>query len=88
LSDDVEVSIHNEGPFIPSERIAGLFDAMTRARGDGARDKRHLGFGLYIVEKIVSAHGGSIEVTSTQSAGTTFTVRLPRLQREVVQRDT
>jgi signal transduction histidine kinase len=87
LSDDVEVSIHNEGPFIPSERIAGLFDAMTRARGDGARDKRHLGLGLYIVEKIVSAHGGSIEVTSTQSAGTTFTVRLPRLQREVVQRD-
>jgi signal transduction histidine kinase len=78
LSDEVHVSIHNEGPFIPRDRIARLFDAMTRARSDGARDKRHLGLGLYIVEKIVSAHGGSIEVASTQGAGTTFMVRLPR----------
>ena len=75
---DVEVSIHNEGPFIPKDRIARLFDAMTQARGDGARDKRHLGLGLYIVDKIITAHGGSIEVTSTQAAGTTFMVRLPR----------
>ena len=37
-----------------------------------------LGLGLYIAERIVSAHGGRIDVESSEEAGTTFTVRLPR----------
>lgn len=78
LPSEVRVSIHNEGPIIPRERLGTLFDAMQRAHGDGARDKRHLGLGLYIVERIVTAHGGTIEVTSGPDAGTTFTVHLPR----------
>jgi hypothetical protein len=52
---------------------------MHRARTEGARDKQHLGLGLYVVEKIVTGHGGHIEVTSTRSEGTTFTVHLPRV---------
>jgi signal transduction histidine kinase len=52
---------------------------MKHARGDGARDRRHLGLGLYIVDKIVAAHGGSIEVHSSRQEGTSFTVHLPRL---------
>jgi signal transduction histidine kinase len=42
------------------------------------RDRRHLGLGLYIVDKIVAAHGGAIDVQSSDEQGTTFTVRLPR----------
>ena len=38
----------------------------------------NLGLGLYIVERIVSAHGGTIDVRSSVAAGTSFTVRLPR----------
>jgi signal transduction histidine kinase len=45
---------------------------------DGVRDRRHLGLGLYIVDKIVAAHGGSIDVRSSKERGTTFTVHLPR----------
>jgi signal transduction histidine kinase len=55
LPGEVQVSIHNEGPVIPPERLVRLFDAMKEARGDGARHKEHLGLGLYIVEKIVSS---------------------------------
>ena len=78
LPNAVEVSIHNEGPFIAQDQLAHLFDAMKQARGDGARDKNHLGLGLYIVEKIVTAHAGSIDVQSTRQHGTTFTIHLPR----------
>ena len=78
LPSEVLVSIHNEGPHIPSEQLAHIFEAMRQTRRDGVRDKRHLGLGLYIVEKIVTAHGGTIEVTSGQDEGTTFTIRLPR----------
>jgi signal transduction histidine kinase len=37
-----------------------------------------LGLGLYIAERIVSAHAGRLEVASTAAGGTTFTVYLPR----------
>ena len=75
---EVRIAIRNEGPHIPPESLARLFDGMERARRQASRDKHHLGLGLYIVERIVTAHGGSIEVTSTAEHGTTFTVRLPR----------
>ncbi|MBA3467844.1 MAG: HAMP domain-containing histidine kinase, partial [Gemmatimonadaceae bacterium] len=38
----------------------------------------NLGLGLYIADRIVSAHKGKIEVDSSEERGTTFTVRLPR----------
>jgi signal transduction histidine kinase len=71
--------VHNEGPIIPKKELAQIFEAMKHTRTDGARDRRHLGLGLYIVDKIVAAHGGSIDVRSSREQGTTFTVHLPRL---------
>lgn len=37
-----------------------------------------MGLGLYIAKEVVTAHGGTIDVKSSDSAGTVFTVRLPR----------
>jgi sigma-B regulation protein RsbU (phosphoserine phosphatase) len=41
------------------------------------RNDRSVGLGLYIVDSIVRAHGGSVRVQSGET-GTTFTVHLPR----------
>jgi signal transduction histidine kinase len=76
--NEIVISVHNEGPVIPEKDLAQLFEAMKHARGDGARDRRHLGLGLYIVDKIVAAHGGAIDVRSSRDDGTNFTVHLPR----------
>jgi signal transduction histidine kinase len=73
----VVIDVHNAGPAIPSERMGSIFDDMkggTRGGDDGG----HLGLGLFIVAKIVDAHGGTIDVRSTDESGTTFTVRLPK----------
>jgi len=72
----VTVSVTNEGPPIPRDQIGGLFDAMKS--NTNVRDGRHFGLGLYIVEKIVEAHGGRIDVRSSETEGTTFAVSLPR----------
>lgn len=76
--DEVAVSVHNQGTVIPRRQLTRIFEAMKEARADGIRDRRHLGLGLYIVEKIVTAHAGTIDVHSSKEKGTTFTVHLPR----------
>lgn len=78
LDREVEIAVRNEGPVIPSDEFEQIFEAMKHSRGDSSRDRRHLGLGLYIVDRIVDAHGGAIDVESTKQTGTTFTVRLPR----------
>lgn len=76
-SDRLEISVFNEGSPIPQEQLAGLFDAMKGSSND-RRDRRHLGLGLYIVDKIVESHGGQIDVQSSEGDGTTFIISLPR----------
>jgi len=72
----VTVSVKNEGTSIPPDQIGGLFKAMKG--GPSGREQRHLGLGLYIVDKIVEAHHGTIDVRSSAAEGTTFVVSLPR----------
>ncbi len=72
---DVVVHVHNKGIVSP-EMLPVLFEPF---RGSAKHQKtRGLGLGLYITRQIVTAHGGTIDVNSTPSDGTTFRVQLPR----------
>jgi PAS domain S-box-containing protein len=79
--DAVVLSVHNAGPAIPPELRARLFEPMKGRDATGARERRGLGLGLFIVKHIVDAHGGGLRVHSSDSEGTTFRVRLPRWPR-------
>jgi len=57
--------------------VGRIFQPMQGSRSSPG-NRRHLGLGLYIVDRIVAAHGGRIDVASSEGHGTTFTVRLPR----------
>lgn len=77
----VVLSVHNEGEPIPPQAIPTLFDPLVRLATAEATSKRtpgSIGLGLHIVREIVTAKGGTIEITSTAEHGTTFTVRIPR----------
>ena len=78
--DDVVLCVSNRGTPISRELLPTLFSPYKRLASGSApvTSDGHLGLGLYIVEQIVTAHGGTIDVTSTEADGTTFNVRLPR----------
>ncbi|MDP9314721.1 MAG: HAMP domain-containing histidine kinase, partial [Chloroflexota bacterium] len=71
------VSISDQGMGIPLSAQPHLFQRFYRATNVEGRRISGLGIGLYLVHEIVTHHGGTVNVTSTEGAGSTFTVRLP-----------
>lgn len=69
------VAVTDAGIGIPEEERDQLFQPFSRL--SGARGFVGTGLGLYISRAIVEAHGGTIEVASSEGRGSTFTVRLP-----------
>jgi sigma-B regulation protein RsbU (phosphoserine phosphatase) len=76
--EHVELEVHNQGPCIPDDALAHLFDPFYRADPSRRGTDKGLGLGLYITQQIVHAHDGTVTVQSTEKDGTTFTVSLPR----------
>ena len=76
---DVVIEVRNRGVTIPPADLQGIFGPFKRLSGPRSADPAgSLGLGLYIVERIVTAHGGTITVSSSDDVGTAFTVHLPR----------
>jgi two-component system CheB/CheR fusion protein len=71
------LEVQDYGPGIPAAALPHLFDRFYQAARRTAQDG--LGVGLFITRELVWAHGGAIEVRSTEGEGATFTVRLPLL---------
>ena len=76
----VVLTVSNKGPVIPKEQIPTLFNSLVRlAQTEATTEQQHsLGLGLFIAKQIAISHGGTIEATSDEVAGTVFTVTIPR----------
>jgi signal transduction histidine kinase len=80
-ADDVEVAVQNRGPVIPANQLDKIFNPLHRIEGDKpVAPRENLGLGLYITERIVAAHEGTIRVESSDE-NTTFTIHLPKRAR-------
>ncbi len=71
IDGGVRLIVRDDGPGIPDEIRAHLFEPFVSARPGGS------GLGLAIVQRAVEAHGGLVLVDSAPGAGTTFTIYLP-----------
>jgi signal transduction histidine kinase len=77
--DGVTIEVTNQGNAIPAESLQSIFRPLIQLPAEGdERPSTSLGLGLFIAREIAVAHGGTIVVSSSETAGTTFSVRLPR----------
>ncbi len=72
----LEIAVSDQGPGIPGEHMAHLFERFYRVP-DNTRSARGTGLGLYICRKIIEAHEGDIGVDSEPGRGTRFHFRIP-----------
>ena len=75
-ADGVWVSVADTGGGIPQEQINRIFEPFFTTKKKGS------GLGLMIVQRIVRAHDGRIELESHVGRGTTFRVWLPLHERK------
>jgi two-component system phosphate regulon sensor histidine kinase PhoR len=73
----VELTVRDDGPGIPSEAKARIFERFYRADKARSREQGGTGLGLAIVKNVVQAHGGDVRVESAPGAGTEFSIILP-----------
>lgn len=73
--NELRITVNDTGAGIPEEKLDLIFEKFSRIE-----DKHHLipglGLGLPLAKSIIEAHGGTIEVDSTQGEGSSFTICL------------
>jgi signal transduction histidine kinase len=72
LDNNFEFRVHDNGPGIPNDIRAQLFEPFV-----SSGKQYGTGLGLTVVQKIVQDHGGSVRVENTSAEGTTFVMFLP-----------
>jgi len=73
----VEIAFGDNGPGIPSEERAKIFNKFYQIEGSFTGQVQGMGLGLALVKRVVDEHGGHIGVDSELGKGSTFTISLP-----------
>src|SRR5205814_9186265 len=72
----VEMQVCDSGPGLPSGKLNAIFDPYFTTKPEGS------GLGLWIVQQIITAHGGVIQAANALNGGAVFSVRLPLPEQE------
>jgi GAF domain-containing protein/DNA-binding response OmpR family regulator len=85
-ADWLRFAVTDDGIGMSDEQLARLFEAFTQAEASTTRRYGGTGLGLTLVRHFAELMEGSVEVTSTPGAGSTFVVRLPTVVTSLEQR--
>jgi two-component system phosphate regulon sensor histidine kinase PhoR len=76
-ADRILLSVSDQGPGIPDEDRARIFERFYRVDKSRARDPGGTGLGLAIVKHLITLHGGEVRVENRPEGGARFTIVLP-----------
>jgi two-component system, OmpR family, phosphate regulon sensor histidine kinase PhoR len=68
----IEMAVHDDGPGIPPDSLARVFERFYRVDKARSRDQGGTGLGLAIVKHIVQSHGGKVWAVSQPGLGSAF----------------
>jgi signal transduction histidine kinase len=71
------VHVSDRGPGVPEDKREEIFEAFTQTDTSSTRTHEGLGIGLYLAQRIMRAHGGSIGVLPREGGGSTFVLSFP-----------
>jgi signal transduction histidine kinase len=74
IENGLSIEVTDNGQGIPADSLPHLFDRFYRVPGT---DTEGTGLGLSIVKSIIEKHNGSVQATSAEGKGSTFTITLP-----------
>jgi signal transduction histidine kinase len=77
IGDHFVIAVRDTGPGIPAADQARIFEDFQQIDNSITRQKGGTGLGLSIARRLVTVHGGRIDLRSTPGAGSTFTILLP-----------
>lgn len=80
--DHVSIKVHNKGNPIPEEKKKMIFRFLNTSGRQRPGELRSWGIGLALVKAVVQAHGGELEVNSSQEEGTSFGIRLEKYKNQ------
>ena len=80
--DRARLEVADEGPGMPADEAARIFERFYRADKARTRAKGGSGLGLSIVAAVAEAHGGRVSVDTAPGRGARFVVELPTAQTE------
>jgi signal transduction histidine kinase/CheY-like chemotaxis protein len=81
-SDRAVICVEDDGDGIPADLLPRIFDLFVQGDRLSDRHPGGLGLGLTLVRHLSHLHGGTIEAHSSgPGRGSTFTVRLPRIEK-------
>ncbi len=76
-NDRVVISVKDTGIGIPKDKLSVIFDRFRQAESLMTRMNEGSGIGLSLVQALVKAHGGTIDVTSEVGKGSEFIIEIP-----------
>lgn len=76
--EEIVISIEDHGKGIPEQDIPHIFEPFYRVDKSRSKETGGYGLGMNLVQKIMTAHGGRIEVNSRLNLGTTVTLHFKR----------
>ena len=73
----IEITVDDEGPGIPEDELARVFQPFYRLEGSRSRETGGIGLGLAIALSVVQAHGGQLKLSNRPEGGLRACVTLP-----------